>query len=271
MNSLFLNSRIKLSNGLLFWREAGSGTPVVLLHGAWSDGSEWVSMMEFLSLDCHCFAPDLLGFGESESPNTNYSIDLQVDCLAEFLRALKLERVYLVGHSLGGWIAASFAIKYPDLVAGMVLVAPEGVDVDSKQKYYLKMQRIVKRSPFIFGLLRWLRPVFSIFGWGSKVEEEWRLRQKLLENPVASQMLYLRRSPEIESELLQNSLYGIDAPVLILQGGKDSPEAQAMSKAYAQLLMRSNLKVIAHGESNLPTSCTGVVAGEIRDFLKGVW
>ena len=191
--------------------------------------------------------------------------------MAEFLHALKLERVYLVGHSLGGWIAASFAIKYPDLVAGIVLVAPEGVDVEAQQKYYLKMQRIVKRSPFVFSLLRWLRPVFSVFGWGSKVEEEWRLRQKLLENPIASQMLYLRRHPEIESELVQNSLHGVDVPVLILQGGKDSPEAQLMSKTYAQLLAKSNLKVIAHGESDLPSTCTGVIAGEVRDFLKGMW
>ncbi|MER3588832.1 MAG: alpha/beta hydrolase, partial [Mastigocladus sp. ERB_26_1] len=48
MNNLFRNSRRKLSQGLLFWREIGNGIPVVFLHGAWNDSSEWVAIMESL-------------------------------------------------------------------------------------------------------------------------------------------------------------------------------------------------------------------------------
>jgi hypothetical protein len=48
MNNLFRNSRRKLSQGLLFWREIGNGIPVVFLHGAWNDSSEWVAVMESL-------------------------------------------------------------------------------------------------------------------------------------------------------------------------------------------------------------------------------
>ena len=114
MNFLFRNSRIKLNQGILFWREVGTGIPMIFLHGAWNDGSEWVSTMELLAENIHCFSPDLLGFGESANPNIHHSIDLQVECLADFLEALKLEKVYLVGNSLGGWIAASYALKYPE-------------------------------------------------------------------------------------------------------------------------------------------------------------
>ena len=46
-----------------------------------------------------------------------------------FLQAVKLEKVYLVGHSLGGWIAASYALKYPEKIDGLVLLAPEGVKI----------------------------------------------------------------------------------------------------------------------------------------------
>jgi haloalkane dehalogenase len=85
MNYLFRNSRIKLPQGLLFWREVGEGMPIIFLHGAWNDSSQWLKVMELLSQDAHCLAPDLLGFGESDRPNIHYSIDLQVDCLAKFL------------------------------------------------------------------------------------------------------------------------------------------------------------------------------------------
>jgi len=134
MDTLFRNSRRKLSQGLLFWREAGEGTPVVLLHGAWDDSSQWLSVMETLSQSFHCFAPDLLGFGESDRPQIHHSIDLQVECIAEFLQALRLEKVYLVGHSLGGWIAASYALQYAEQVEGLVLLAPEGVEVEGQKK-----------------------------------------------------------------------------------------------------------------------------------------
>lgn len=114
MNILFRNSRRKLSQGVLFWREVATGIPAIFLHGAWNDGSEWVSVMELLANDIHCFTPDLLGFGESAHPNVHHTIDLQVECLADFIEALKLEKVYLVGNSLGGWIAASYTLKYPE-------------------------------------------------------------------------------------------------------------------------------------------------------------
>ena len=75
------NSRIKLSQGLLFWREVGQGSAIVFLHGSWKDSSQWLPVMQQLSKHCHCFAPDLLGFGESEVVKGRCSIALQVECI----------------------------------------------------------------------------------------------------------------------------------------------------------------------------------------------
>ena len=169
---LFRNSRRKLSQGLLFWREVGNGVPVVFLHGAWCDSSEWVSTMEFMSRDFHCFAPDLLGFGESEYPDIHHVIDIHVDCLAEFLQALKLDKVYLVGHSLGAWIAASCALKYPEKFKGLVLLSPEGVEIDGLQKRWQKMRGLIKASSFKFRLLKIFRPLAKLFGWNIDIEED---------------------------------------------------------------------------------------------------
>jgi len=269
MDTLLRNSRRKLSQGLLFWREVGEGTPVIFLHGAWNDSSQWISVMESLSQYFHCFSPDLLGFGESENPNIHHSIDLQVECLAEFLQAMKLERVYLVGHSLGGWVAASYALKYPEKVYGVVLLAPEGVGIEGQEEHCKKMRRLLNYPPLLVKVLRSLSPLTKMLGWHEKIIQDLQLRQALLPYPIGCQLLFKRKQAEIEAELLQKRLYMIEVPVFILQGGQDTPDALAKSRVYAQLTPKVELKMIAHAGNNLPESCAGVVAEDIREFIKG--
>jgi pimeloyl-ACP methyl ester carboxylesterase len=268
MEILFRNSRRKLTQGLLFWREVGAGLPIIFLHGTWNEGSQWVSTMELLSREFHCLTPDLLGFGESETPDIHYSIDLQVECLAEFIDTLRLEHVYLVGHSLGGWIAASYALKYPEKTLGVVLLAPEGVAIEGTDKRLKQMQGILQRSELMFAILRFLRPIAKVFGWEIKVEEEWKQRLIMEQYPTACELLFQRQIPEIHAELLETRLSVMTSPLLILQGGKDTEEASATSQAYAQLAPGADLKIIAHGDNNLAQFCTGVVVEEIRDFIK---
>ena len=269
MDTLLRNSRRKLTQGLLFWREAGEGTPLILLHGAWNDSSEWVSVMELLSQNFHCFAPDLLGFGESENPKIHYSIDLQVECIAEFLQALKLEKVFLVGHSLGAWIAASYALKYPEQVDGLVLLTPEGVKIEGQEKQRRQMQRLVNRPVLFFKMLRSLRPLAKILGLQEKIEQDWQIRQVLLQYPTACQLLFKRKQAEIEAEFLQNRLHLMERPVLILQGGQDLLDAVVKSQTYTQLTPKVELKMISHVGKDLPESCPGLVAEDIENFIQG--
>jgi pimeloyl-ACP methyl ester carboxylesterase len=268
MNTLFHNSRRKLSQGLIFWREVGQGTPIILLHGAWHDSSQWVSVMEKISQHFHCFALDLLGCGESENPNIHYSIDLQVECLAEFLKALKLEKVYLVGHSLGGWVAASYALKYPEQVEGLVLLSPEGVEIDGQDKQWRKMQWLVDTPSIVFKLLRSLLPILKILGLHTNTAKSLQMRQKLLQHSTACQLLFKRPKPEIAAELLQDKLHQLQTPVLILQGGKDTPHALAKSQVYTQMLPKAQSKIIAHAGDDLLESSAGVVAEDIQEYIK---
>lgn len=268
MDTLFRNSRRKLSQGLIFWREVGEGTPVILLHGAWNDSSQWVSVMEALSQHFHCFALDLLGCGESNNPNIHYSIDLQVECLAEFLQALKLDKVYLVGHSLGGWIAASYALKYPEQVEGLVLLSPEGVEIQGQEKQWRKMQWLVDGPSLVFKLLRSLSFILKILGLHTKITQSLQMRQTLLRHPTACKLLFKRTKPEIAAELLQNKLHLIETPVLILQGGKDTPDASAKSQIYIQMLPKAESKIIAHAGNDLAELSAGVVAEDIQEYIK---
>lgn len=75
-------------------------------------------------------APDLLGHGKSDKPRTDYSVAAYANGLRDLLSVLGIDRVSLVGHSLGGGVAMQFAYQFPELVQRLVLVATGGVTRD---------------------------------------------------------------------------------------------------------------------------------------------
>ncbi|QOV24193.1 alpha/beta fold hydrolase [Anabaenopsis elenkinii] len=270
MYTLLRNSRRKFTQGLLFWREAGEGTPIIFLHSAWNDSSQWISIVELLSDKFHCFAPDLLGFGESENPNVNYSVDLEVECIAEFIQALRLEKVYLIGYSLGAWIAASYALKYPDQVYGLVLLAPEGVAVGGKKRSYHKMRKLLKSRTILLKIFQFSRRFNKFPVWEKQVNKyfSWHQIQRMFECPAACQIFFERRDSEIEAELLDKRLHLIKAPVLILQGGLDLLDAVVKSQTYNTLLPQVELKIIPQAGNELPASCPEILVSYIENFIE---
>ncbi|HEY9821837.1 MAG TPA: alpha/beta hydrolase [Candidatus Sericytochromatia bacterium] len=267
MNLPLRNSRIRLPLGQVFWREVGQGPILVFLHGAWGDGSQWLSVIEHLSQDYHCFAPDLLGFGESERPKLHYSIQLQVECLGEYLKALHVPEVYLIGHSVGGWIAASYALQYLDEVRGLVLVAPEGVRAEGFPESRQWTRWLVGRPPLAYAVLRSLLPLARVFGRHKSIEQALRLRQKLNASPTACKLLFQRRRSEIQAELLQERLPELKVPTLIVQGKNDTPEAIAQSQAYAEKTPSAQLRIIDQGGNDLPEAIPDLVAEYIHHFV----
>lgn len=268
MYSPLRNSRIKLSLGHIFWREVGQGPDLVFLHGSWHDSSQWLGTIEYLSRYCHCLAPDLLGFGESKSPNIHFSIDLEVQCLEEYLDTLKLREVYLVGHSLGGWVAASYAVKYPDRVQGLVLLAPEGVNAAGQRQRRQEAKLLSAKPPLFFWLLRSVYPLAKLLGAKKKFARLFELRQQLLGSDVAVQLLFGRNLAEIKAELVDEQLSLLKAPVLLLHGSLDSPLAAALCQSYAALIPNAEVEFISSGGCNLPQEAPDIVAKYIRDFVK---
>ncbi|HEY9652622.1 MAG TPA: alpha/beta hydrolase [Coleofasciculaceae cyanobacterium] len=268
MDLTLRNSRIKLSVGQLFWREVGRGPTLVFLHGSWSDSSQWLPVIEQLHQNYHCFAPDLLGFGESERPKLHYSIQLELECILQFLEALHLSEVYLIGHSLGGWVAASYALKYPDQVRGLVLLAPEGVQSEDQPGQLRWAQWLVGQPPIVYSLLRSLLPLARLFGCHKGIVQALQQRQQLLSSPTACQLLVRRRFTEIQAELLQDQLEWLKVPTLILQGGNDTPPAIARSQAYADRTPNAQLQMLERGGADLPEALPEVVAQQIHDFIR---
>src|SRR5919107_5286256 len=106
--------------------EAGSGPVVVLLHGLGGNSTNWAFSTPALAEKFRVIVPDQVGFGQSDKPLISYRVGTYVDFLDKFLSELKVERATLVGNSMGGWIAAAYALKYPAKVERLVVVGAAG-------------------------------------------------------------------------------------------------------------------------------------------------
>lgn len=121
-------------NGIeLAYTRHGEGTPLVLLHGFPLDGSIWSEVVSLLQDHFELIIPDLRGFGESTTVESPYTLDDFASDIAGLLDHLKIERVALAGHSMGGYVALAFARLYPERVAGLGLISSQAA-ADSPER-----------------------------------------------------------------------------------------------------------------------------------------
>ncbi len=127
--SLSLAPPVAVGSHQVRYATGGQGEAVVLLHGIFAEKEHWVDFARSITSAYRVIAPDLPGFGESgRFPAENYDYATQVERLAVFLDAIGVQRAHLAGNSMGGTIAALFALRYPDRVISVALIgAPHGV------------------------------------------------------------------------------------------------------------------------------------------------
>jgi pimeloyl-ACP methyl ester carboxylesterase len=102
------------------WGEQGQ--PVVCIHGLTANAFYFQAVADALAPDHRVIAYDLRGRGESDKPESGYSVPIHAQDLARVIDALHLERPIIVGHSLGALISLYFAAHYPDRLSKLVLV-----------------------------------------------------------------------------------------------------------------------------------------------------
>ncbi len=109
--------------------EEGSGDKTLLfIHGLGHAHAAWIHNVDYLRKNYHCIALDLPGNGRSDTGNYPYSLHFFADCIHDFIREKQLENVYLAGHSMGGQIAMTLALAYPEAIRALVLCAPAGFE-----------------------------------------------------------------------------------------------------------------------------------------------
>lgn len=112
------------------YRIAGSGPAILLIHGIGDNSTTWTAIHAALAQRFTVIAPDLLGHGKSDKPRADYSIAAYANGMRDLLGVLDIERVTIVGHSLGGGVAMQFAYQFPQMVDRLILVGAGGVTKD---------------------------------------------------------------------------------------------------------------------------------------------
>jgi len=101
---------------------AGSGPPVVCLHGGGGGAVTWYPSISALAEHFHVIAPDIVGYGESDKPDAAYDRPYFASWLRDFFLALEIPKALVVGLSLGGAICLQFSLENPEMVEKLVLV-----------------------------------------------------------------------------------------------------------------------------------------------------
>src|SRR3954469_24909369 len=119
--------QIELHGHRVIYRIAGSGPPVVLIHGMINSSRHWEAVALRLADRYTVIAPDLIGHGDSTTPRGDYSLGAHAASIRDLLAAIGIERASLVGHSLGGGVAMQFFWQFPQRTERLALVSSGGL------------------------------------------------------------------------------------------------------------------------------------------------
>jgi len=212
---------------------------VVLLHGLGSSTVSWVLNISALSQKYHVIALDQIGFGKSDKPMLKYRVGTYTDFLDKFLSELKIEKATVIGNSLGSWVAADFALKYPNKVEKIVLADAAGIkpgDVNLNQIYalnYSTREEVRSLVKLVFYNQR-------LFGSDAFIEESMRVRVAAGDGYTINSLI---DSIKRDEDFLNGRLGGIKQPTLIIWGKQDGILPLADGEKFDREIPNSTLVV----------------------------
>jgi pimeloyl-ACP methyl ester carboxylesterase len=123
---------------LAFIDEGKGNQTILFVHGLANYLPVWNAQIKHLSKSFRCIAVDLPGNGLSSSGDYPYSMFFYAETIRLFIEQLQLKQVILVGHSMGGQIGMMAALRYPELIDKLILLAPAGIEeFDSHEKFLM--------------------------------------------------------------------------------------------------------------------------------------
>jgi pimeloyl-ACP methyl ester carboxylesterase len=118
----FVSATVQVNGTTLHYVRGGSGPAVILLHGFPQDWSSYRKTMPRLAKNFTVIAVDLRGIGGSRATIDGYDAANLAEDIRQLAEQLKLKRVYIVGHDVGGWVAYAFARRYPQMARGVMIL-----------------------------------------------------------------------------------------------------------------------------------------------------
>ena len=250
------------------YTRAGSGPPIVLLHGAPTDSRTWQWMVPDLSRDHTVIAWDAPGFGQSSDINDSWRAKQFADALANFVAALGVERPHVVGHSFGSMLALSFFEHHPSTPASLVLVGGyagwagslPAEEVSRRLRAFLDMsERPEEFDP---------RSYPGLFSDLLTADRDAALATMMRENVRPATV---RSAGYIGAETdLRPVLPTIDVPTLLLHGQADARSPVTAAEALHAAIPTSELVVLPRLGHACCIEGPEACAAEIRRFVRRV-
>lgn len=221
-----------------------SGKTVMLLHGKNFSGAYWASTIRALhDRGFRVLVPDQLGFGKSSKPASfQFSFAALASHTAALLDALKIDKLAVVGHSMGGMLATRFAVQYPERVEKLVLVNPIGLEDWSRAVPYTPIDAVYQRE---LGQTRdklraYMREAYFAGQWKVEYEPLLEIGAGWAEGPDKERVAWVSALTYdmIVTQPVVHDFPRVRAPSLLIIGTRDRTalgKAQAAPEAAAQL------------------------------------
>lgn len=259
-----------MANGirLHYWRTGGDKPPLVMAHGSSDDGLCWTNLAKEFQDRYDIIMFDARGHGLSDPPAPSDPADVQVEDLAGLIKALKLEKPVLMGHSMGSASVAHFAAKYPDVPRAVVLedpalVTPATPPADAGAAPLTLAQRqanLLARSNLSESALV-AQCMKNSPKWGQSECEFWA-PSKRRHHPLTIRLTPAARPP------MRELFVKIVAPTLILKADAQG-ELRAQNEAVSRLLAKGTIVHIAGAGHNVRREGRAETIAVLRAFLSG--
>ena len=238
-----------LNAGGVRTRYVQAGNPeapaVVMLHGTGGTWEAYCATLGEHSKHFNCFAIDFMGSGYSDKPARDHQIRDYVQQVRDFMAALGVEKASLIGISMGSWVAARFALDYPDQLEKLTLLAAFGLSDDEKE-----IGSIVSRRGKAYDDPSWdnIAVIFDnlIHSKDKRIPDLIALRQATYSQPgmkeLADHVLAVLGPKYLRSNLITvDEWRQIQARTLVVASLDDRPMYLATARRVAELIPRSTL------------------------------
>ncbi len=270
-----MNSQLERfkEDGISFLR-GGAGEAFVLLHGIPGSAFTWQQTGVLLQEQFQVIIPDLVGFGESDSPRGDYYMIQQANSLHELLSNLGITSAYLAGHDFGGPVLLTMMRLFPDFEVKGLILSSTNVFTDTFIPLPLRMAKVpFLGDPFfkmMAGNLAGMRMMYQQ-AFVNKSDTSWeRFRSHLTKGGMElTAKIFQRSLADLKANYseIQAMLPGIDVPTLVLWGAKDPFFPVSVGQRTHGAIKNSVLKTYPETGHFVPEERPIEVAQDIIDFV----
>jgi pimeloyl-ACP methyl ester carboxylesterase len=236
---------------------------LVFLHYFGGSSQSWQEVIENLVADFHCVAPDMRGFGASDSMPENFAVKDYADDVAELISVLTIENYALVGHSMGGKIALSFAARLPRGLRSLILLAPSPPTPEPMQETEREKLLNARGNRCVAA-----KTICKAAGGRLSAEVFARAIDDNLRSSEAAWRAWLEQGSR---EDISAEIEKINVPILIAAGEADENiTADLLTREIVRRVSDARLTVVEKAKHLLPLEVPDRIADLIRDEIEKI-